>query len=72
VGTINGARRFQIFDLIYVNEAEIKEKADQVIASVPNETGCKFENGCMGYDHSTKFPASYDGDSECIYLSGLE
>ncbi|CAI7670814.1 unnamed protein product [Penicillium pancosmium] len=66
VGTTNGARRFQIFDLIRVNEEETKEKADQTIASVPNEVDYEYDNGCMGYHHSTKCPASYDGDSECI------
>jgi hypothetical protein len=51
---------------MHVNEEETKEKADQTIASVPNEVDYEYDNGCMGYHHSTKCPASYDGDSECI------
>lgn len=66
MGTQSETRRFQIFDLTPVDEVIIQEKANQIIASVPNEVNNEYNNGCIGFDHSKKCPTLLDNSSSCI------
>jgi hypothetical protein len=67
VGTEDLNGRFEIFDMVPVNEEIVREEADRTIASVPNEFDREYDdNGCMGFSHSTKCRASFDDESSCI------
>jgi hypothetical protein len=58
--------RFPIFGLTSVDEEKLREEADHIIASVPTDVEIEYGNGCMGFSHSTKCPASFEHDSPCI------
>lgn len=66
MGTEDLNGRFEIFDMMPVNEEIVREEADRTIVSVPNEVDREYDNGCMGFSHSTKCPASFNDDSPCI------
>lgn len=66
MGQKDRSGRFPIFALTPVNEEKVREKADDIIASVPTDVEIEYGDGCMGFSHSTKCPASFGLDSPCI------
>ena len=66
LGTEEDNGSFEIFSLTPVNTKRIREEADQIIASIPDEDDIQYGNECMGYMHSTKCPKLSESYFPCI------
>lgn len=68
IGVKDRSGRFPIFGLTPTDEEKLREEADHIIASITTDAEIEYGNGCMGFSHSTKCPASFELDSPCIWI----